>query len=459
MARDCIICGKRAGSREHVFPAALGGRRTNKGIYCGKHNNDFSPLADILSQQLRAINALLAIRPDHSDAPRSFALDTPGGESYALSGDGIALAKPQTLEEADFGATREVTMRFSSEAQFEDWRAEQQAAGNDVRITSREEGTGYFSKPLHFQLKLGGPEGLRAIGYVALTFFAHHFPEQARQSGMFKFKEFVRHSNENEFVWWDTPDSMDGLPQNPFSFGHTVALGVSASRSEAYARVSLFSSLNFAVYLGTVDAPSDRTVITHIDPQAEHPPNDICEVRENALTFELNRPSSLTASLGEMIGNGRAQESLQLLFNKISAWHSERAMRSVFDELYSIRELDDDERNGRVQAIVNREGQRILNLMRRVVDGLRQRFEANPMTAQLVPSLDALVASDSNSLTGLSLTANEALGIAKERIAEEIRKHLSNNDLDLHRLSMLLAGESGAALVVEVVRGALLRRS
>jgi hypothetical protein len=32
MAKTCIICGKAAGSQEHVFPAVLGGRRTNKGI-------------------------------------------------------------------------------------------------------------------------------------------------------------------------------------------------------------------------------------------------------------------------------------------------------------------------------------------------------------------------------------------------------------------------------------------
>jgi hypothetical protein len=42
MPRTCIICGNRAGSAEHIFPAGLGGRRTNRGIYCGPHNNGFS---------------------------------------------------------------------------------------------------------------------------------------------------------------------------------------------------------------------------------------------------------------------------------------------------------------------------------------------------------------------------------------------------------------------------------
>ena len=69
MAKDCIICGKRAGSKEHVFPAALGGRRINKGIYCAVHNDGFGPLAGLLSAQLKTINALLGVRGDHATAP------------------------------------------------------------------------------------------------------------------------------------------------------------------------------------------------------------------------------------------------------------------------------------------------------------------------------------------------------------------------------------------------------
>lgn len=45
------MCGQAAGSGEHVFPAALGGRRINKKIYCTKHDNGYSSLvADLASQ-------------------------------------------------------------------------------------------------------------------------------------------------------------------------------------------------------------------------------------------------------------------------------------------------------------------------------------------------------------------------------------------------------------------------
>ena len=67
MPRTCIICGGPTGSREHIFPAALGGRRTNKGIYCGGHNNAYSGLAGIISEQLAIFNAQLGIIGDHAD--------------------------------------------------------------------------------------------------------------------------------------------------------------------------------------------------------------------------------------------------------------------------------------------------------------------------------------------------------------------------------------------------------
>lgn len=52
------------------MPAALGGRRTNKGIYCDVHNNAYAGLVDELSRQLEAFNALLGVHPDRDAASR-----------------------------------------------------------------------------------------------------------------------------------------------------------------------------------------------------------------------------------------------------------------------------------------------------------------------------------------------------------------------------------------------------
>ncbi|HCS41387.1 MAG TPA: hypothetical protein DIW52_00960, partial [Pseudomonas sp.] len=71
-ARTCIICGEQAKSAEHIFPAALGGRRTNRGIYCADHNRQFGRLVTRLQRQLAMMNAALEIRPDREDKPKPF---------------------------------------------------------------------------------------------------------------------------------------------------------------------------------------------------------------------------------------------------------------------------------------------------------------------------------------------------------------------------------------------------
>ena len=65
--RACNICGEPAKSNEHIFPAALGGRRTNRGIYCHDHNTSFGKLVARLEPQLAMMNGALEVRPDRKD--------------------------------------------------------------------------------------------------------------------------------------------------------------------------------------------------------------------------------------------------------------------------------------------------------------------------------------------------------------------------------------------------------
>ena len=83
--------------------------------------------------------------------------------------------------------------------------------------------------------------------------------------------------------------------------------------------------------------------------------------------------------------------------------------------------------------------------MRFVADGLKPQLPANPVTAKLGPSVNALVAGDETTLTRLSQTACDAPEAAKATLAEEIGTHLSKGDLDLDRLSMLLSVRLGTS--------------
>src|SRR4051812_45902307 len=123
MPDTCIICGKPAGTREHLFPAAQGGRRVNKGIYCPAHNHGFSGLVGIITEQLRVINALLAVRHDRTKRSDPLAYESPDGEKLVI---------------------------------------------HDGRVRSADPATTQSGRSHHISLKLGGAEGLRAIAYLAL---------------------------------------------------------------------------------------------------------------------------------------------------------------------------------------------------------------------------------------------------------------------------------------------------
>jgi hypothetical protein len=449
--KNCIICGNKAGSREHIFPASLGGRRVNRKIYCEKHNNGFSPLAKILSDQLVAINSLLSVRPDHSDVPCTFEVGTPDGDTYILSGGRIELAPPPPLKENKSGVPLELMTAFSSQKQAEQWLAEQRKRGYSVKLERGKVESKYFSEPLHIRITLGGHEFLRAIGYIVLTFFAHYFPDLARQTGASKLKDFVQSASEEELVWWEAPSSLNGISPSPYRFGHTVVIAVSAANKEAYARISLFSTFDFAVHIGAVESVSDQIVTIHINPQAEHPPGDIHETRGDVLPFIVNRPLSLTTELKQIIKDGRAQESAQVLLEKISHWHLECTAQQVLGELNEINEINYTKRIAKIKTIIDSHGQRVLNLMLYVINGMKQEFASDPKTTAIVSLLDTLFAPDIITSTGLNQFTAAFLEVAKVKLVEEIEKDFSNGELNLDRLSMLLGGGAGAALIGETI--------
>ncbi len=445
MAKDCIICGRRAGSGEHVFPAALGGRRVNNGIYCGKHNQNFSPLAAILSDQLSAINARLAVRPDHSKEPRRHTTVNPGdNRKYHVSGTHVEQAAPVILKDTVAGAVRQMHVQFATERQFQEWLAQRNAAGTKLETVGRVEGQRYFTQPYTLQFQFGGLEGLRAIGYVALTFLAHYFPPIARQAELAAFKDFVLGGNGEPPAWWDFGVLPGDIPQNAFRFGHRILIGISATRQEAYARVSLFSTLDFAVHFGSLRVDTDQTIIVDIDPQADRAPGDIRETRAQSTLAGVSRPASLTASLRETIESGNAQERLE---QNINRWQQECIAKELLQKIEGTKFLGTSERFHQIRQLLSEQGQSVLNLMLIAAAQFRQQFGTNADMASLVPVVDALVAEDPDSVSGISQMAECTLALATMALAGQVCRDDADRRLDAERLRLLLFDGPGAEIV------------
>lgn len=92
----------------------------------------------------------------------------------------------------------------SNMAEAERFLKEQEAKGIKYQITGPGTPEIYLPGQLHISLSFGGPDGLRAIGYVAQTFFAHCFPALAREKAMQPFIDYTLNGNGADHVWWDS---------------------------------------------------------------------------------------------------------------------------------------------------------------------------------------------------------------------------------------------------------------
>lgn len=110
MSRKCIICGDPAGSREHLFPAAFGGRRVSKKIYCEVHNNALGIHVVSLLDALEYFNAALGVRSDHRGSPKPYEVELETGERFHLLLDQFDIAPPRPLRETPELVERTTTL-------------------------------------------------------------------------------------------------------------------------------------------------------------------------------------------------------------------------------------------------------------------------------------------------------------------------------------------------------------
>jgi hypothetical protein len=405
MSRTCIVCGKRAGSAEHVFPAALGGRRTNKGIYCGKHNNGFSGLAAEIASQLKPINALLVVRPDHSKKAEPFNYTSPEGEGLVIF-DGS------------------VTRASSNAPPSEDDH--------------------------HIHLMFGGPDGLKAIAYIALTFFAHHFPDHARKPGTEPIKDFLTTHDFNEFVWWESDAILASLPPNKYPFGHTIAL-MTFSTGAATVYVSLFGSLNFGVALGIIESISDESVVVFIDPQADHPPDDISVTKTSTILLALKKPEPLHANLEKTIREGLGQTALTRLLQKIEEWKFNKDMAPVLERLNAVGALPSQDRRVAIEVIVQEEANRIYRVMRILADQFAATRRGDPVADRIISALQAMVAVSGGNQPTLSADGQRAMATSFVAVVDDLVDKIGLGRVGMDYLWSLFSGGYGAGIVWNIM--------
>lgn len=448
---DCIYCGGDTGSREHTFPAALGGRRMNKGILCEACNNKFAPLDALLAQQLSVFNGLIGVRPDRADDPRPARVESKDGPILIDSAGKPAFAEPRVLfDETQPDGRRLMGVRFGSERQEQEWLAQQRAAGLNIKRESRSEGQGFLSEEaIHIEWSFGGNDAFREIGRIALNFLAHRMPDLARVPELKPFKEFVEgrrsvQEGDPRPVWFAPPAAF-AVPESSFPFGHQVVLF--SDDAAVFARVRFFSTFDLFVWFGSLpDAPSE-VVFFDIDPLAEHPPDDLVVkvLPREEFTEVVIPPTSDPLDLADLL-----KKRTVMMLQRVDTHQWTISTKGLLDALNATRSLPFRDREARVAELLFPHRGRVLFLARHFAYDFRSRVEDEAM--RFFPeAVEAIVAHDPQSPDGLSEVARITIRLALQKLAEVLAKELKAGPMTDERLRLLLAGKPGAQIVGTVV--------
>ncbi|KHS84400.1 hypothetical protein [Pectobacterium carotovorum] len=487
MANTCIVCGTAAGSGEHVFPAALGGRRTNKNIYCTKHDNGYSSLVGNLANQMAVFNALLGVVPDHSNDVKSVLVrDSHTGAELKLSVKQSLFTAPQMISRQQAGNGELMSMSFSSHEEMKQWVAEKKAEGFDVEPLRKAETRTYFLDAIHHKLQFGGRCGLGAAAYLTQTFLAQEFPELARTDSLTQFIAYTQaiaavanlqggcgEPTDNPSdprlepalqaldaalapwggqapVWWDFDPQPDTTP-NTFEFGHRVTVGVDAMDGQIFGRLSLFSSIHFGMRFG-IASPGvlTKTVTVDIDPMAAHPPHDIKKLESASAIARVIPPSRPTAGLATAVSERTQEAVFHDLIARITAHSLAKAAASMHSELATYSSLSPSEGVKLIARVIDGEAQRVLNMTKWVLQGFKQNLPAEWLPA-LGPIIDSMTAHDPTSINGLSPKASAVLELAKCALADKMLEDIEAGRLDERRIAELMGEGPGAAAVCEMV--------
>ncbi|PKO28021.1 MAG: hypothetical protein CVU32_01680 [Betaproteobacteria bacterium HGW-Betaproteobacteria-5] len=487
MGITCIVCGLAAGSGEHVFPAALGGRRINSKIYCTKHDNGYSSLVAELANQVDVLNAMLGVVPDHSKNVKSvLARDANTGEELRLSAKESVFTAPRVISQEPAGNGVLMKMSFPNREAMKQWLAEQKANGLDATPLQKAQEQTYFLGEVHHQRRFGGPYGLGAVAYVTQTFLAQAFPDLARSGDVAQFIAYTqaiaalaqirggcgeatdgpadprlepaRQALEAALapwggqapVWWDFEPQPDATP-NAFEFGHRVTVGVDASDGQIFGRFSLFSSIHFGMHFGTVSAgAATKSVTVDIDPMAAHTPNDIKKVESASAIARVAVPAQPTEGLAAAISSGSQAVVFTDLMRKIEAHSLAKSAAKMHSELTAYSTLSEFEGEQLVDRLIDGQAQRVLNMAKWVLQGFKSRLPAELLPA-LGPMIDAMTAYDPSSTNGLSSMANATLALAKGALAAQMREDIKAGRLDERRIAELMGDGPGAAVVGQAI--------
>lgn len=451
MAKTCIICGDPAGSGEHTFPAAFGGRRINKGIYCTKHNNEFGRHVAALLESMDIINAKLGVIPDRQSDVRPAPATAQDGESFLITKGSANIVPPDHLDKTPELVGRTVQLPFANMEQAQKWAAQQKKSGYNVALGKPSElNTRFVARPLNAVRTFGSEPYMRAVVYLAVTFLAHAFPDLARSQSLVAARELIKSDGPVcDRVWWEPPEVTSKRSLNPFDFGHSVVIAPNQDGRRVVALISFYNALHLGIDLGELTGTDRLTqrFTTHIDPMARRPPNDIQESWDDGKFLILSTREAAQEYFSRL-ATGQAPTPLGPVLEAAEEAERKDAATALLPQLLAVAHLTGYEREDRLCEVLATQQQRILNLMVKFVTELQQE-KSLPVPVHKIFGL--FIALDEDAPRGISDISEAALLFATHALTARIEEHLKSGTLDVSVVAQLLGGTVGLGIVASAL--------
>ena len=447
--KTCIICNNTANSREHIFPAAFGGRVVNKSIYCSFHNGAYSRHVDSLDKELDILNSAIGVIPDRKKSIKETRLKDSASEEYVYTKDYMKLASPSALDMAPNSGAEQMQLRFADNMQAQKWMDEQKKRGYEFKNTSYGKVTKtMFVEPMKKTMDLGNDKFMLGVLYIALTFLAHHYPHIARAKELQSVKDILNNDEDTkDIVFWENSDKLDLFGENPFEFGHIIAIGKMKDTNKIGAIVSFFGRINFAVNLAEPNSDilnEFQTIVSFINPLEK-------DVKKSIVTQKLDLQINLSnkeesKKYLNSLKSGEISNPIEKILSLATTKVLNQDMENIYNKLQKSIEISSPTSYALVVEILSEYEQRILNLITYTIDDFCE-FSVD-LDENFKIALKQLIKEDENGNKGLNELSFHFLELVKQNIAYEVHKSMVIGSLTTEFLVELFAKEKGVYVVM-----------
>ena len=442
--KDCIFCGAPARSKEHFYPAALGGTRARSGTLCHPCNQKFSRLDSSLVKQIGFFAALLGV-PDRSRSPRrGHAYDPRLRRHYQFQFDGqfeSEAVEVQVKKGPEGGA---IIKALGSAKHLAEFQAKTRKHFGD---TQPEHDTEEFV-PIETRNRIRYRSRLfrRASARILLNFLADQEPELARSPTLRPLKTFIttgRQTGPTRLVWEDFGPDVTGV-RTMTEFQHRILLQLPADDGRSYGRIIWFDCLAVAVDLARLRG-REASYLIDVNPFLAAPHGDR---RQQILRGKLPAP---------VPDNPYNRTALAYRFHgaswRVQAFNWKRRAQSLLTDLNTTRRLSRATRGDAIAGLLVKETGRIVSMLNAAVKFAALWYE-QPLSAADAKRLRQKLASSRGSRYELSDQTRQLVDSLREIVSEYLADQLTSRRLTLTALQNLFEGLDGGTHAIRLLADA-----